>query len=161
MELSQTMDNDLLSMSPEQLLAEVEKLREVIRYHRDCKGHDRCWLDDLKLYQTLPEGAAGYDGSLPPKKEFLANCREYYKSRRTNAEVEEKIEPLQFSSPDNNFCLEFDEEEGAAEEEARLIDMDMAEAAGALHTPLVEPDAWMEDDHLRDYEDFGGASDDY
>lgn len=63
------------------LYIELDKLRNAIRYHRDQKGHDRCWLDDIKLYELLPEGVADYDGSLPPEEEFLENCKCYYKLR--------------------------------------------------------------------------------
>ena len=38
------------------LMEEVESLRSAIRLHRDEKGHDRCWLDDQRLYSILPEG---------------------------------------------------------------------------------------------------------
>lgn len=76
-------DSDLESMTPEQLKAEVQKLRGVIRYHRDQKGDDRCWVDDLRLYELLPEGAKGYDSTLPPEEEFLANCKRFCQSRQT------------------------------------------------------------------------------
>ncbi len=37
------MDSDLDSMSREQLVAEVKKLRDGIRAHRDSTGHELCW----------------------------------------------------------------------------------------------------------------------
>ena len=37
------MDTDLDAMSPEQLIAEVRKLRNGIRKHRDSSEHDLCW----------------------------------------------------------------------------------------------------------------------
>lgn len=60
---------------------EVQKLRDAIRKHRDEKFHDRCWEDDKKLYKTLPEGLKG-DQSLPPKEEFLENCKRYWEHRK-------------------------------------------------------------------------------
>lgn len=75
-------------MTPEEALEEVEKLRAAIRAHRDEKGHDRCWLDDLKLYAALPEGAATADLTLPPKAEFMRGCDRYYELRRTRAPEE-------------------------------------------------------------------------
>lgn len=38
------------------LLDEVERLRAGIRKHRDCRGDDRCHLDDGGLHALLPEG---------------------------------------------------------------------------------------------------------
>lgn len=77
------MDTDLHAMSLEELKLEIQKLRDVIRYHRDQKGDDRCWVDDLRLYELLPEGAEGYDPTLPPEEEFLANCKRFCRSRQT------------------------------------------------------------------------------
>ena len=37
------MDEDLEAMSPEQLMAEVRKLRRGIRVHRDSTLHELCW----------------------------------------------------------------------------------------------------------------------
>lgn len=64
-------DQDLETMSTDLLREEVKKLRDVIRYHRDQKGDDRCWVDDLRLYETLPEGSEGYDSTLPPEDVFF------------------------------------------------------------------------------------------
>ena len=61
------MNNDLETMSLEELKEETKKLRAVIRYHRDQKG----WVDDLRLYEALPEGADGHDSALPTEEVFL------------------------------------------------------------------------------------------
>ena len=37
------MDEDLKSMSREQLVEEVRRLRAGIREHRDSTGHELCW----------------------------------------------------------------------------------------------------------------------
>ncbi len=34
----------------------VERYEAGIRAHRDARGDDRCWRDDVALYQLLPEG---------------------------------------------------------------------------------------------------------
>lgn len=52
----------------------------AIRKHRDSKGHERCWLNDLELYQTLHEPIPEPD--LPPRCEFIANCEAYYDGHR-------------------------------------------------------------------------------
>lgn len=62
----------------------IALLEAAIRQHRDEKGHDRCWLDDMKLYAVLPEGAATADLTLPPRDEFLRGCERYYELRRAN-----------------------------------------------------------------------------
>lgn len=59
----------------------VQELRDAIRAHRDERGHDRCWLDDQKLYQSLPEAYPG-DLQLPPKAEFIQNCHRYWEHRQ-------------------------------------------------------------------------------
>lgn len=37
---------------------QIKKLSDGIREHRDARGDDRCWRDDVTLYQLLPEGFA-------------------------------------------------------------------------------------------------------
>ncbi len=76
------MNEDLESMSLEELKAEVLKLRSSIRYHKDQKGDDRCWVDDLRLYEALPEGAEGHNSTLPPEEVFLENCKRFCRSRQ-------------------------------------------------------------------------------
>lgn len=61
----------------------IHELETAIRKHRDAKGHDRCWLDDIELYKVLGEESP--DLSLPPKDEFLRECEKYYECRRTTA----------------------------------------------------------------------------
>lgn len=60
----------------------IEALEQAIIKHRDQRGDDRCWLDDLELY-ALVGGAP--DNSLPPKEKFLANCARFYDNRCQNA----------------------------------------------------------------------------
>ena len=48
------MDDDISTMSREELLAEVRRLRAGIREHRDSSGHDLCWHHP-KLWGLLPE----------------------------------------------------------------------------------------------------------
>jgi len=48
------MDDDLDSMSREELIAEVKKLRMGIRQHRDSSEHDLCWYHP-DLWSLLPE----------------------------------------------------------------------------------------------------------
>ena len=48
------MDDDLTSMTRDQLIAEVERLRAGIRTHRDSTGHELCWHHPA-LWGLLPE----------------------------------------------------------------------------------------------------------
>ena len=48
------MDNDLQNMSRENLIAEVQKLRDGIRHHRDSTKHKLCWHHP-DLWGLLPE----------------------------------------------------------------------------------------------------------
>lgn len=75
-----TIDRDIDAMDAAALRQEVERLREGIRLHRDEKGHDRCWVDDLRLYELLPEKLPA-DTTLPPREEFLKNCARFYENR--------------------------------------------------------------------------------
>jgi hypothetical protein len=50
------MDEDLQHMSREQLLAEITRLRQAIRAHRDSSGHELCWHHPA-LWSLLPEEA--------------------------------------------------------------------------------------------------------
>jgi len=73
------MDN-LSNYCKEDAIAEIIKLRTAIRLHRDEKGHDRCWLDDQRLYQVLPESVRA-DFRLPEHDEFIENCEKFWKDR--------------------------------------------------------------------------------
>jgi len=49
-----TEDQDVATLSRDQLVAEVRKLRAGIRQHRDASGHDLCWHQPA-LWSLLPE----------------------------------------------------------------------------------------------------------
>ena len=72
------MDDDLAGMSRDALAAEVRKLRDGIREHRDSTGHDLCWhhpdLWELLPEQTEPEIA------VPPWPKFMRGCIRYRQS---------------------------------------------------------------------------------
>lgn len=77
----QTRGNELIQEVRDQK-SKVKKLQDGIRYHRDQKGDDRCWVDDVRLYELLPEGPVGYDSTLPPEDVFLDNCKRFCRSRQ-------------------------------------------------------------------------------
>jgi len=56
----------------------IGELRTVIRYHRDQKGDDRCWLDDFLVWKKV----TGKDiTELPTYEEGMAKCRSYFRLR--------------------------------------------------------------------------------
>jgi len=72
------MDDDLQSMSREQLIAQVKKLRAGIRRHRDSTGHDLCWYHP-QLWSLLPEELAP-EIAVPPWPKFMRGCIRYRQS---------------------------------------------------------------------------------
>jgi len=72
------MDDDLLRMDREQLIAEVKRLRAGIRAHRDSSGHDLCWHHP-QLWGLLPERIPP-EIAVPPWPKFLRGCVKYRES---------------------------------------------------------------------------------
>jgi hypothetical protein len=72
------MDDDLESLTREQLLAEVKRLRAGIRAHRDSTGHDLCWHHP-RLWGLLPE-ATDPQPAVPAWPQFLRGCIRYRQS---------------------------------------------------------------------------------
>ena len=72
------MDDDLLGMDHEQLIAEARRLRQGIREHRDSSGHDLCWHHP-NLWGLLPEPILE-NIAVPPWPKFLRGCLRYRES---------------------------------------------------------------------------------
>lgn len=72
------MDTDLQAMSREQLAAEVRKLRNGIRMHRDSTGHELCWHHP-KLWALLPEKSDPMP-EVPDWPQFMQGCIRYRQS---------------------------------------------------------------------------------
>jgi hypothetical protein len=72
------MDEDLDQMSREELIAEVKKLRQGIRRHRDSTGHELCWHHPA-LWGLLPEKQDPLP-TVPEWPEFLRGCIRYRQS---------------------------------------------------------------------------------
>jgi hypothetical protein len=77
------MDSDLTSMTREQLMAEVRRLRDGIRRHRDATGQELCWHHPA-LWGLLPE-ATDPVPTVPAWPEFLQGCIRYRQSLDTQA----------------------------------------------------------------------------
>ncbi|HZG26121.1 MAG TPA: hypothetical protein VEZ17_16150 [Chitinophagaceae bacterium] len=72
------MDEELQSMSKDQLVDEVKKLRAGIREHRDSTGHDLCWHHP-KLWALLPEKLKP-EIAVPEWPDFMKGCIRYRQS---------------------------------------------------------------------------------
>ncbi len=72
------MDDDVNQMSRDQLIAEVQRLRDGVREHRDSSGQDLCWFHP-KLWSLLPEKTDPLP-DVPPWPEFLRGCVKYRES---------------------------------------------------------------------------------
>ena len=72
------MDTDLQSMSREQLIAEVLKLRKGIRAHRDSSRHELCWHHP-QLWGLLPE-KSDPQPVVPEWPQFMQGCIRYRQS---------------------------------------------------------------------------------
>jgi hypothetical protein len=72
------MDTDLGTMSREELIREVRRLRDGIRAHRDASGHDLCWHHPA-LWGLLPERTDPLP-AVPSWPQFLRGCIRYRQS---------------------------------------------------------------------------------
>jgi hypothetical protein len=72
------MDADLESLSREQLIAEVKRLRQGIREHRDSTGHELCWHHPA-LWSLLPEKIEP-PVAVPEWPQFMRGCVRYRQS---------------------------------------------------------------------------------
>lgn len=75
-------DDKLHLCNREELIAEVVRLRNEIRYHESQEGDSRCWLDDERLYERTIPNYQPRLRRLPPKEEFLANCSQFHACRQ-------------------------------------------------------------------------------
>lgn len=69
------MDEDLQTLSRDELVAEVKKLRAGVRAHRDSTGHDLCWHHP-QLWGLLPE-KIDPAVAVPTWPQFLQGCLKY------------------------------------------------------------------------------------
>jgi hypothetical protein len=72
------MDDDLVTLSRDELVAEVKRLRAGIRAHRDSSGHALCWHHP-HLWGLLPEPIPA-DIAVPAWPQFLRGCVRYRES---------------------------------------------------------------------------------
>jgi hypothetical protein len=71
-------DDDLNGLTREQLIAEVRRLRDGIRQHRDATGHELCWHHP-DLWGLLPETTDPVP-VVPAWPVFMQGCIRYRQS---------------------------------------------------------------------------------
>ena len=62
--------------------SEWQRLQLGIQKHMNAKGHDRCWLNDLELYQLIDPQYDKMKMQLPCMPEFLHNCCIYWRDNQ-------------------------------------------------------------------------------
>ena len=67
-----------------ELRSKIIQLRNAIRYPRDQKGDDRCWLDYYLLYKLLPGIKADELIIKPIYNKVIPICRAFYYRRRSD-----------------------------------------------------------------------------
>jgi hypothetical protein len=72
------MDEDLTGLSRDQLVAEVKRLRDAIRVHRDSSTQELCWHHPA-LWGLLPE-KTDPQPVVPEWPQFLRGCIHYRQS---------------------------------------------------------------------------------
>ena len=72
------MDDDLSNLSRDALIAEVRRLRDGIRQHRDSSGQELCWHHPA-LWSLLPEKTDPLP-TVPDWPAFLHGCVRYRES---------------------------------------------------------------------------------
>lgn len=72
------MDDDLASLSREQLIVEVKRLRAGIRAHRDTSEHELCWHHPA-LWALLPDDQDPLP-TVPDWPQFMRGCIRYRQS---------------------------------------------------------------------------------
>ena len=72
------MDEDLVALDADSLVAEVKRLRAGIRKHRDSSGHELCWHHP-QLWSLLPEQSDPLP-TVPNWPQFLPGCLAYRES---------------------------------------------------------------------------------
>jgi len=64
----------------EKLRQRIQALEVAIRFHRDQKSDDRCWMDDQELYKVLGDGNLG-DNRVGDQTKMLKNCQRFIQRR--------------------------------------------------------------------------------
>ena len=82
-----TKDEKLGSLSHAHLRQGVLNLRNALRWHRDQRGDDRCWADDIRLYELIPE-KEGVITRLPEWEKMYVECSRFKQMRGSDKHTE-------------------------------------------------------------------------
>ena len=77
------LDDDLQTMTREDLMSEIRRLRAGIRKHRDSSGQELCWHHPA-LWGLLPEKSDPLP-TVPEWPQFLRGCGRYRESLDTQS----------------------------------------------------------------------------
>ncbi len=94
MHIAKVPDSDLSALTRDDLVAEVLKLREGIRRHRDAAGHDLCWYQPA-LWGLLPE-QTDPQPAVPDWPQFIRGCLSYRRSLDAQAAGAPRV-PVEFA----------------------------------------------------------------
>lgn len=72
---------EIEKLSNSELLHAIKVRRDYLRWHRDQRMDDRCWIDDLGLWEFLSD-TPPHEGKAPSFEEGMHLCREFYVHRR-------------------------------------------------------------------------------
>ena len=74
----------LVALTNSALLYAIKVRRDYVRWHRDQKMDDRCWIDDLGLWEFLRD-TPPHEGKMLSFEEGMRLCKEFYAHRRAEA----------------------------------------------------------------------------
>ena len=92
------MDGDLETLSRDQLVVEIKRLRQAIREHRDSSGHDLCWHQPA-LWELLPEKTLPIV-AVPAWPQFMRGCVLYRQSLDEQAPSASRVDTEFKHDPD-------------------------------------------------------------
>ena len=119
---------------------EIKKIRQAIRYHRDQKGDDRCWVDDYLIWKFLPDSSPE-PTTPPPFEKAMGCCRSFYDNRR----AEQPDEPV--SKIENNPA-KWDEDLAGMNEVELNAEFEKLLAALRKHRDVIGRERTLDDDRI-------------
>ena len=119
------------------MIDQIKELRKVIRYHRDQIGDDRCWVDDILVWNTLPETKQVVH--LPTYDEGMRRCRAFFKYRNSAAKEEAPADAILDSA-------KWDDDLAKMNPEGLRSELSKLESAIRKHSYIVYRERTLEDD---------------
>jgi len=119
--------------------SQILELRKVIRYHRDQKGDDRCWLDDYVVWNSLPETKQVV--RLPTYDEGMRKCRAFFKYRNADAVDEIPADAVL-------ELAKWDDDLAEMSSENLFYELNKLENAIRKHTYIAYRERTIEDDRI-------------